>query len=257
MRDIYMANIIDKRTPEEKARQAEQGRRIVKLRDIKGFTQDELSRAIGLSSITAVQNWEHGKNDVARRNQLRLAKALNTTFAYISTETDDPSPHSKNVQSNAVHAGTIEPWDSRTPIHDDDVSIKFMMDVELSAGNGREPGVENNGFSLRFAKSTLKRCGVDPNSAYCVKVTGDSMQPRLYDGDVVGVDTASKKIAEGSTYAISYCGELMVKRLLREKQGAVIIRSLNPDYEDRLVSSDDRDELSIIGRVFWHSSIWN
>ena len=44
--------------------------------------------------------------------------------------------------------------------------------------------------------------GVSERSANLVRVVGQSMEPTLHDGDVVGVNTQDTTIRDGKTYAI-------------------------------------------------------
>ena len=76
------------------------------------------------------------------------------------------SPH-KQSNNQAELAGFIKPWDSGTPLDDDEVELPFFTEVELSAGNGSTQVVESHGPKLRFAKSTLRRVG--SASASCLR----------------------------------------------------------------------------------------
>lgn len=154
--------------------------------------------------------------------------------------------------------GHIESWDSNTPLEDDEVEVPFFMDVELAAGAGGEPSQERHGPKLRFSKSTLKRCNVEPENAACVKVNGNSMEPRLYDGDVVGVDLGDKKIVDGKIYAINHDGLLRIKRLYLTGGGGIRVNSFNNiEHPDEKIPPENRQIFNVIGRIFWSSSIWN
>ncbi|CAI1544860.1 phage repressor protein C with HTH and peptisase S24 domain [Serratia sp. PL17] len=84
------------------------------------------------------------------------------------------------------------------------------------------------------------------------------MEPRLQDGDVVGINTNDTRIREGKTYAIRHGNLLRVKVLIEHPDGGVTIRSLNKDeYGDEHLSYQQRKEqLVVLGRVFWSSSTW-
>lgn len=84
------------------------------------------------------------------------------------------------------------------------------------------------------------------------------MEPRLQDGDVVGINTDDVRIREGKTYAIRHGNLLRVKVLLEQPDGGVVIRSLNrEEYQDECLSYQQRKEqLVVLGRVFWSSSSW-
>ena len=94
----------------------------------------------------------------------------------------------------------LEPWDSKTPLNEDEVEVPFYMEVELSAGIGSVIQLETTGPKLRFSRSSLRKHGVDYNAAACVKVSGNSMEPVIPDGATVGVDTANTAIKDCLLY---------------------------------------------------------
>jgi len=85
------------------------------------------------------------------------------------------------------------------------------------------------------------------------KVTGDSMEPLLFEGDSILVNTAEndlERLRDGKVYAIRYGKELRVKRLYRELNGTLVLRSENPAYRDEVVPPELASEhITIIGRV--------
>ena len=54
------------------------------------------------------------------------------------------------------------------------------------------------------------------------------MEPGLYHGDTVVVNTADTEPKDGKVFAVNYEGELVVKRLVRDA-GQWWLRSDNPD----------------------------
>lgn len=55
--------------------------------------------------------------------------------------------------------GTVDAWDSSTPLPDDEVEVPFLKDIELACGDGSYGDQDYNGFMLRFSKATLRRVG--------------------------------------------------------------------------------------------------
>jgi len=265
--------------------------RLLKMIEIAG-SQAKLSELSGISEsqISQMKNKEHPRaiGDKAA-NKLELALGLplnwmdaNEAHVEVNSETQefintlsmatgqdnktiikniflrglkDPKFMAKNESHEFL--GHIDAWDSNTDLDEDEAELPFFMEVELAAGMGSNLTQESYGPKLRFSKSTLKRCGVDPANAVCVKVSGDSMEPRLFNGDVVGVDLGNKRIVDGKTYAINHDGLLRIKRLYLLPSGGLRINSFNlDDYQDEVLNSEDRGLVSVIGRVFWSSSIW-
>lgn len=226
--------------------------RIIKLMKEKKLKQKDLIDLTGASKGT-VNQWVSGGISPSNKYDRKLAIALGTTTDFLIHGIEDEDLI-KNKTSEVQH---IDSWDSSTPLDNDEVEVPFFMDVELAAGAGGEVYQERHGPKLRFSKSTLKRCNVEPENAACVKVNGNSMEPRLYDGDVVGVDLGDKKIVDGKIYAINHDGLLRVKRLYLVGGGGVRINSFNDlEHPDEKVSAEERRTINVIGRIFWSSSIW-
>lgn len=185
-------------------------------------------------------------DDLAREMEEKAGKPL----GWMDTN------HTKK-ESNASMAGTMEEWDNSIPLHEDDVEVPFFKEVELAAGIGREVIEDNNGFKLRFAKSTLKKAGVTPCNAKCVVVSGNSMEPALRDGSTVGVDIGCTTIKDGTVYAIDHDGALRVKLLYKLPNGGLRIRSFNrEEWDDENLTPEQAQHVRVIGKVFWSSTLW-
>ena len=223
-----------------------------------GLKQTDIAKKTGASKAS-VSNWFSGK-DSPTRFVIELSKVLKCDPEWLldGKPTQKPLNDTYGSGDNAEYIGHIDAWDSNTELDEDEVEVPFFMDVELAAGVGGESAIETRGPKLRFSKSTLRRCGVQAEAAACVKVSGNSMEPRLFDGDVVGVNTLDKRIVDGKVYAINHAGLLRVKRLYRLPGGGLRVNSINhAEHPDELYSHQEVTDLIIIGRVFWHSSIWS
>lgn len=82
---------------------------------------------------------------------------------------------------------------------------------------------------------------------YALRVAGDSMQPRFYDGDVVLVRT-QPSVEPGEIGIFIYNGEGYIKQF-----GGNRLISINPDYEDIYIT--DTDNFYCKGRVIGVLSI--
>jgi len=160
-------------------------------------------------------------------------------------------------QDSTSCLGAIEVWDNQTPLSVNEVEVPYYMDVELAAGNEIETGIETKGPTLRFNKGFLKRKGIQLENAACVKVSGNSMEPRLSSGDVVAIDRGRTSVNDGDTYAINHDGLLRIKRLYLIPGGGLRISSFNAsEYPDETLDTEQRKLVTIIGRVFHSISDW-
>lgn len=86
----------------------------------------------------------------------------------------------------------------------------------------------------------------DPN-AYGVEVAGDSMVPRLYERDVV-LASPAKQVLSGDLAVIRLADDEVVIKRVRFKDDLVILESVNPTYEPRILT---RHEVKFMHRVVW------
>lgn len=89
----------------------------------------------------------------------------------------------------------------------------------------------------------------DPH-AYALEVSGNSMEPAYREGDTLIVSPGAQ-IRRGDRVVVKLAGgEVLTKELRRQTATRVELRSLNPDFEDRLVPLED---IRWIARIVWAS----
>ncbi|MBO2582513.1 helix-turn-helix domain-containing protein [Shewanella algae] len=228
------------------------GARIKRIRKQLKLTQKQVAQAVGVSA-GAVTQWELDMTQPRGLNLTALAEFLRTSPSeIIGGENQDAK-----ISDSGISLTGLDLWDDQTPLSNDEVALPFFREVQLSAGHGSSMVQENGGAKLRFAKSTLKKCGVNEVSAACVTVSGNSMEPVLPDGATVGIDTEKTAIKDGKMFAIDHGGMLRVKILYRLPNGGIRLRSFNRDeWPDEDISGKEIDQVRIIGQVFWSSVLY-
>lgn len=73
----------------------------------------------------------------------------------------------------------------------------------------------------------IQQKGYNPKDLIAINVKGESMEPHLYDGDLVVINTADTRLVSGEVYAVNYEGEAVIKRMVREG-GMWYLASDNP-----------------------------
>lgn len=221
--------------------------------DIKNInTPSELARFLNVSQ-QVIKNWE--TRGVSARMIPEIAEQLGISVRWLRTGDGEMTGGVEHeIESNATVIGTLDVWDSKTPLSADDCEVPFYKDIHLSAGNGFSDDIADyNGYKLRFSKSTLRRHGINPADVVCVCADGDSMEPVFPDGATLGINTADKVIKDGKIYAVNHGGLLRTKILQKLPDNKIRIKSYNSEaYPDE---EADADEITIIGRVFWWSVI--
>lgn len=226
--------------------------RIQEELDKRGWNQTNLAEKSKVPQPT-IQRFMSGLHGEPRSATIKkIASGFGLTEAELRFNVIDTAPNGK-PESNAEWLGGFDLWDSNTPLDDDEVALPFFREVKLSAGSGSTEVIENHGCKLRFAKSTLKKQGVQAEHGYCATVKGNSMEPVLPDGCTIGVDISKTTVANGDWYAIDHHGELRVKVMYRMPGGGYRLRSFNSDeWPDEQVPED---AVRILGRVFWWSGL--
>lgn len=206
-----------------------------------GLSQAEVSiRAFGRADNTAIQSLKKGSSPAIDR-VAAMAKALGLDL-YLGPFRD-PAPAECMVLESGEYA--------HIPLHD----------ALLAAGGGACNVSEEVVDSLAFKQDWLKRLGIPASAARVARVHGDSMQPSLWHGDVILIDTNSSDPAirakdrkdqrRSPIYAIIDSGEARVKRVQRIATDAMLLLSDNPDYPPEVRQGKDLLDLTIIGRVAW------
>ncbi|AMW64499.1 transcription repressor (endogenous virus) [Pseudomonas phage phiAH14a] len=242
--------------------------RLKQARKHAGLTQAELAERAGIKQAS-ISEIERGLTR-SSSHLVRLAQICNVDPVWLSEGTRFPDAQWKavtggvqpqlekppGIESNASALRSIDGWDEKTPLDDDEVEVPFLREVELDAGSGRFVIREDEGESLRFRKKNLRDNNVQFNQAKCVTVRGNSMTPVLRDGATVGVDlgkTGLGDIIDGDLYAINHNGQLRVKQLFRLPTG-IRLRSFNRDEhpdEDYSFQQMQDQQIAILGHVFW------
>lgn len=126
-----------------------------------------------------------------------------------------------------------------------------MAKAQISAGGGafeQEEGVKEY---YSFRKDWLSRTVTSTKDAWLLTVTGNSMEPTIYDGDAVMVDLGRTHIVDGNLYAIRLDGTIMVKRLSLRPEGKIRIISDNK-FEHESYDAH-RKNVHVLAQVVWYA----
>lgn len=144
--------------------------------------------------------------------------------------------------------------ESEKPKTPEFVDIPYYQEAELSLGNGAIiHDDEHPGRSLSFQQEWLDGLGLEVEHLVVVKCKGDSMEPRVRNGDIVLINKDIEAIEDGAIYALNYAGDAKLKRLITRADGSLIIRSDNQNgmFPDDTITESEADQLKIIGKAVW------
>lgn len=219
------------------------GERVRDRRKRLGMSQEALAKKAGITQVT-ISKLETGRNQ-GSVEAAALAAALRCRALWLA---DGKGPE---------EIGTAVPKE----IDDTDsyISIKRVT-VRLQAGvSGYAIEYENiDAPPLFFRADWFKARHLSPAAVIAVKVSGASMEPGLFDGDTVVINTKSIDPKDGEVFAVNYEGELVIKRLKRD-DGTWWLSSDNDDkrrFPDKSLSSESESFAGafILGRIVYKSS---
>lgn len=183
------------------------GDRIRIKREEMGLSQEMLAYHLGLKDRSSIAKIEKSKDDVSLKNVERIAGVLQCSISYLM---------GWDKLNQVPVLGRVT---AGIPIE----AIQDIIDYEE---------VDDRLASL--------------GELFGLKIKGDSMTPRICDGDVVIVHRQSYA-ENGDTIIATLNGDDAVCKKLYIYGKTYLLRSTNPAYEDIDVSN--RGDFSIIGKV--------
>lgn len=231
------------------------GRNIRHLRVKKGLNLADLANAVDsdVGNISRLERAKQGYSDEMIRKIADFFERPVSDLFRPDLPFENLSPES-DAQPTRLKASV---WEDGAQDSEEFVEIP-LIDVHFAAGDGSVEIVEKEEFALIFRRYYLHKLGVSISAAKLVRVIGNSMEPRLSDGDVVGINTDDTRIRDGKAYGIRHGDLLRVKYLIEQPDGGVVIRSMNrEEFKDEVLTLQQRKEqLVVLRRVFWSSSTW-
>jgi hypothetical protein len=184
-----------------------------------------------------------------------VEEALELPPGWMDTEHTDGQPLrvEQEPAPYGVNAAQLVPL-SFDP--DDLAFVKVrMVTLRLSAGirgfrTEPEEGPEN---ALSVNVHWMRKNGYIPEKLIAMRVKGESMEPTLYDSDVILVNTLETTPVDGKVYAVNYEGEAVVKRMIRDA-GRWWLSSDHQDQRKYHRKLCDGVECLVVGRVVLRES---
>ena len=195
--------------------------RIRLLRNKLGYSQEQLALKVGYADKTSIAKIEAGKVDLPQSKIIAFANALNTSTSFLMDGSEDHAS-TQNTRKGVVIPvlGSVA---AGIPIE----AIEYVIDTEEIP---QEMAATGKFFGL--------------------KIKGNSMEPRIKDGDIVIV--RQQEDAESGDIVIACVNgdEATCKRLRKYKDGIELI-SNNPSYDPMFFSNQEIAErpVTILGRV--------
>jgi phage repressor protein C with HTH and peptisase S24 domain len=190
----------------------------------------DLARAVGVSD-NAIYKWVSGRGQPGMISLVNLAKAAGVSVEWLATGRGAPAKDKPQARST-------EPEFAAMPRH------------QLRGSDGR-PAIQSPQIVdyLNFKSEWLQRVlGADPKNLVLAEAVGDSMAPTLDDGDLALVDVRDNRFKFDGLYVLRDGGDLSIKRVQRQPDGALVLRSDNAAYKPVTVAPES---ITFLGRIIW------
>lgn len=231
------------------------GERIKDALASSGKSQAGLAAACGVSA-PSVSDWVSGKTkSMKARTAIRAAEYLGVSLTWLTEGRGKKQPErlspSSDRQSGMPVAKSPQLIDLTE--HPDLVPIKRVR-FKLAAGvHGYAIEVDNGDSApVFFRRDWMERNGYRAERLAAFRVCGASMEPSLWDDDLVVVNLDDTQPSDGDVFAVSYEGEPGVKRLRRDG-GEWWLVSDNADQR-RFAPKRCHEDTQILGRVIYKQS---
>ena len=230
------------------------GARLREGRKLRGMTQTDLAKLIG-TSPNQVSMIENGQSGTRIRTMVAAANALNVSLDFLAGLIEDPRP-SRKLLFDLTDARS-ELWDlkhgnrGKVPAHYDGSTHIEVIDIRTAAGAG---SVVHSGEGVKsmiaFPVAWLRERDLQPKNCRVIEVVGESMEPTLADGCSILIDLSRSTPYPDGMFVLRTDDELIVKRLVDDREAGWLLVSDNPDKET-YPSQPWREETNILAEVKW------
>lgn len=219
---------------------------IKKLRKAKGLSQQELAHACGWESQSRIGNYERGLREPNLQDLQKLSHALGVSFTELVAGHDSFNPKllsdSKGIYViDHVPDIAIEPHRARKA---KDGRVPVIGNAQL----GNEGFFEALDFPSGHGDGYLNIHSDDPD-AYGLKVSGDSMLPRIKNGEYVLIEPNKSFFSGDEVMVRTAAGRTMIKEFIYLRDGMYRLDSVNANHPPIHIAESDVMEIYLVGGI--------
>lgn len=185
-----------------------------------GLTVEELAKKMGYKDKSSISKIENGKADIPQSKVIAFARALNTTTAYLMGI--------DTAKERSIPAG-FQPLPKRD-------RIPRVGQIACGTPILAEENVEAYDEVLS-----------DWHADFTLLCQGDSMEPKIKDGDVVAIHS-QPMVENGEVAAVLIDGEATLKRVFLFDDH-IELRAENPTFPTILRIGEDMNTITIEGKA--------
>ncbi len=191
----------------------------------------------------ASSKWLNAESMPGRKNMEILADALGVRIEWLE--------YGEGNKTNKPELSAQESQQTYSPSKNDYALIRQYSAVG-ECGDGYLNDHVELSDGLAFKRDWLARIGAKAENLAVIYASGASMEPYIFDGDVVLFDTSDVEPKHGQVFVVRRpdCS-VSIKRLVQQLSGDWVIKSDNPDRSEEKVTAETIHELPFVGRVIW------
>lgn len=203
------------------------GQRIKHLRKSRGLSQQALAEACGWSSQSRIGNYESDLREPSLADLLLLAPALGVSIAELAGSEALP------VATDTLDVG-----------HARGGAVPVVGHAQL----GTQGYFEEIDFPVGHGDGYLRIHSDDPN-AYGLRVSGDSMHPRIKNGEYVLIEPNKPFHAGDEVMVRTLDGQAMIKEFIYLRDGMYRFDSVNQNHPPIHIPQGEVSKVHLVGGI--------
>ena len=182
--------------------------------------------------------------------QKRLAEALQVTQQAVGKwEMGKSIPDSDTLQRIAVYFGRSVDWLLGSGSFGTQGGSEYAIPVIGTVRAGYNAMAFTEDYGVEYANVR------DPENYFYLIVKGDSMEPRIKDGDLALV-RKQNTLNDGDLGVIVYGDNEGTLKKFIKKGNTVILQPFNPEYEAKVLVGEELENVYIAGKVVETKTKW-
>ena len=203
------------------------GQRIKHLRKSRGLSQQALAEACGWSSQSRIGNYESDLREPSLADLLLLAPALGVSIAELAGSEALP------VATDTLDVG-----------HARGGAVPVVGHAQL----GTHGYFEEIDFPVGHGDGYLRIHSDDPN-AYGLRVSGDSMHPRIKNGEYVLIEPNKPFHVGDEVMVRTLDGQAMIKEFIYLRDGMYRFDSVNQNHPPIHIPQGEVSKVHLVGGI--------
>lgn len=238
--------------------------RLVSIRNEHGYSKRTVSEMTGIPYTTYIKYESGERKDLSMAALCKLADFYGVTTDYLlgrEAPPEDPKRQRYTMEITQVNDDNFVEMYEQLPDDFKQIFLDVMLKLSRAAAEKKQPaevlitlpfydlipvsagtGLYDDGNSHPEDRAFLEDAATR-HADYCCRVSGDSMEPMFYSGDIVAVKQ-QEEVETGEIGVFSVRCEMFIKKL-----GSDCLISLNPKYDPIPLTPDVICQGRVLGKA--------